>query len=83
MHYYGLVLSPELDFGDVRNDVSHSPQVGAAAIRCPVGDLELLHPVTLSSLKTNIIISSFKIYAIYTLTLHWTSTSLQHDLSEM
>ena len=49
----GLVFSPHLNFGHLLNDICHSSQVGTAAVRTPVCDVELFHPATLTTLRTH------------------------------
>ena len=46
----GMVASPPLYLPNLLNDISHSLDVGTAAIWGPVGDLELTHLVSLVSL---------------------------------
>ena len=43
VYHNGTVASPPLDFAHFINHVSHSLQARAAAIRGPVGDVELAH----------------------------------------
>ena len=50
MYNNGLVACAHLYFDDIINHVSHSLDVRAAAIRCPVGDVELGHLMSLVSL---------------------------------
>ena len=53
MDHNGLVFSPHLNFGHLLNDICHSSQVGTAAVRTPVCDVELFHPATLTTLRTH------------------------------
>ena len=46
-----MVASPDLDLGDLINDISDRLQVVAATIRQPVQDVELDHLVCLFTLQ--------------------------------
>ena len=52
MDHNGFAFSPHLNFGHLLNDICHSSQVGTAAVRTPVCDVELFHPATLTTLRT-------------------------------
>ena len=51
MDHNGVVSSLPLDLGHLCNHGSDNGQVGAAAIRAPVGHVELNHPVSLARLE--------------------------------
>ena len=57
MNQYWIVSSSPLNFGHLLNDISDHLQVGASAIKRPVGHMELGHLVGLVSL-VNVIIHS-------------------------
>ena len=54
VNQYWLVSSSPLNFGHLLNDISEHLQVGAGAIRRPVGHMELSHLVRLVSLHIEI-----------------------------
>ena len=49
-----MVAGPDLNFGDLINDINDSLQVVAAAIRQPIQDVELVHLVCLSPLHVEV-----------------------------
>ena len=51
MDHNGVVSSLPLDLGHLCNHGSDTGQVRAAAIRAPVGQVELNHPVSLARLE--------------------------------
>ena len=51
VYNYLIVSSSPLNFGHLLNDISEHLQVGADAIRRPVGHMELSHIVRLLSLE--------------------------------
>ena len=51
VHHNGVVAGTPLDFAHLLNHISHGLQVGAAAIRGPVGDVELSHLLYLTRLQ--------------------------------
>ena len=48
--HYGIVVSPHLNFDHFINHISDGLQVRAAAIRSPIGDVELAHLMCLPRL---------------------------------
>ena len=50
VYYNGPVASPPLDFYHLFNHICHSFQVRAATIRSPVGDVELVHLISIARL---------------------------------
>ena len=50
MDHNGLVISPHLHFDHFVNHINHSLEVRAPAIRSPVGDLELVHLMSIPGL---------------------------------
>ena len=60
VNQYWVVSSSPLNFGHLLNDISEQLQVGAGAIRRPVGHMKLGHLVGLVSL-VNVIICSTQI----------------------
>ena len=53
VHHNGVVAGTPLHFAHLLNHISHGLQVGAAAIRVPVGDVELAHLLCLTRLQGN------------------------------
>ena len=51
VYHSGTVSSPPLDFAHLINHISHSLQVRAAAVRGPVGDVELAHLMHIARLQ--------------------------------
>ena len=51
VHHNGVVAGTPLDFAHLLNHISHGLQVGAAAIRGPIGDVELAHLLCLTRLQ--------------------------------